>query len=111
MNRIWLGNRIREARERKHLTQEYLSELIDISPTHMSVIERGVKGMRLSTFIKVANALGVSADELLQDELTHETQVHSVILYELLDELPVVEQRKLIHMIKAYIESYKKFTA
>ena len=43
MNRIWLGNRIREARERKHLTQEYLSELVDISPTHMSVIERGVK--------------------------------------------------------------------
>ena len=77
MNRIWLGNRIREARERKHLTQEYLSELVDISPTHMSVIERGVKGMKLSTFIKVANALGVSADELLQDELTHETQVHS----------------------------------
>jgi len=31
MNRIWLGNRIREARERKHLTQEYLSELVDIS--------------------------------------------------------------------------------
>lgn len=109
MNRIWLGNRLREVRERKHLTQEYLSELVDISPTHMSVIERGVKGMRLSTFIKVANALGVSADELLQDELTHETQVHSIILYELIDELPTVEQRKPIHKIKAYIEAYKKF--
>ena len=67
MNRIWLGNRIREARERRHLTQEKLSEVVDISPTHMSVIERGVKGMKLSTFIKIANALDVSADELLQD--------------------------------------------
>ena len=111
MNKIWLGNRIREARERLHLTQEYLSEVVDISPTHMSVIERGVKGMKLSTFIRIANALGVSADELLQDELTHETQVHSVILYELMDELPVVEQRKLVHMMKAYVESYKKFSA
>ena len=111
MNRIWLGNRVREARERQHLTQEYLSELVDISPTHMSVIERGVKGMKLSTFVRIANALVVSADELLQDELTHETQVHSVILYELIDELPVVEQRKLIHMMKAYVESYKKFSA
>lgn len=73
MNRVWLGNRIREARERRHLTQEKLSEIVDISPTHMSVIERGVKGMKLSTFIKIANALCVSADELLQDELTHET--------------------------------------
>ena len=111
MNRKWLGNRIRDARERRHLTQEKLSEIVDISPTHMSVLERGVKGMKLSTFIKIANALDVSADELLQDELTHETQLHSIILYELIDELPVVEQRKLVHMIKAYIEFYKKFSA
>ena len=54
MNRIWLGNRIRDARERRHLTQEKLSEIVDISPTHMSVLERGVKGMKLSTFIKIA---------------------------------------------------------
>ena len=111
MNRIWLGNRIREARERQHLTQEYLSELGDISPPHRSVLERGGKGMKLSTFIRIAHALGVSADELLQDELTHETQVHSIILYELIDELPVMEQRKLVHMIKAYVESYKRFSA
>ena len=110
MNRIWLGNRIREARERRRLTQEKLSEIVDISPTHMSVLERGVKGMKLSTFIKIANALDVSADELLQDELTHETQLHSIILYELIDELPTVEQRKLIHMIKAYAEAYKKYS-
>lgn len=46
MNKIWLGNRIREARERRHLTQEKLSEIVDISPTHMSVLKRGVKGMK-----------------------------------------------------------------
>jgi len=74
----------------------------------MSVLERGVKGMKLSTFIKLANALDVSVDELLQDELTHETQLHSIILYELLDELPVVEQRKMVHMMKAYVESKKE---
>ena len=53
MNRKWLGNRIKDARERRHLTQEKLSEIVDISPTHMSVLERGVKGMKLSTFIKI----------------------------------------------------------
>lgn len=110
MNKIWLGNRIREARERRRLTQEKLSEVVDISPTHMSVLERGVKGMKLSTFIKIANALDVSADELLQDELTHESQLHCIILHELIDELPAVEQRKLVHMIKAYAEAYKKYS-
>lgn len=110
MNRIWLGNRIRDARERRHLTQEKISEIVDISPTHMSVIERGVKGMKLSTFIKIANALDVSADELLQDELTHETQLHCIFLYELIDELPAEEQRKLVHMLKAYVEAFRKFS-
>ena len=30
---------IKIAREQKHLTQEQLSEIIDISPMHMNVIE------------------------------------------------------------------------
>ena len=43
MDQIAIGARIKAARERVHLTQEQLAEIIDISPTHMSVIERGVK--------------------------------------------------------------------
>ena len=64
-----IGYRIKIAREQKHLTQEQLSEIIDISPMHMSVIERGVKGNSLATLVKIANALEVSTDELLQDVL------------------------------------------
>ena len=109
MNYKRLGNRIKMAREKRRLTQETLSEIIDISPTHMSVIERGVKGMRLSTFLKIANALNVSTDELLQDQIDHVTGIHSNILYELLYDLPAPEQRKLVHMIKAYIEAYKRY--
>ena len=30
MNRKWLGNRIRDARERRHLTQEKLSEMASL---------------------------------------------------------------------------------
>ena len=62
MNRIWLGNRIREARERRHLTQEKLSEIVDISPTHMSVLERGVKGMK-STFYKLVKLTENTVEE------------------------------------------------
>ena len=40
MDMIAIGSKIKEARERAHLTQEELAEIIDISPTHMSVIER-----------------------------------------------------------------------
>lgn len=56
-----VGQRIRAARERKHLTQEELAALVDISPTHVSVIERGTKIPRMDTFVAIANVLEVSA--------------------------------------------------
>lgn len=36
--------------------------MVDLSPTHVSVIERGLKAAKLDTFVAIANALEVSAD-------------------------------------------------
>ena len=65
MNQKAVGERIKIARERKHFTQENLAAMANISTTHLSVIERGVKVPKLDTFVAIANALDVSADELL----------------------------------------------
>ncbi len=54
MDMIAIGSRIKEARDQAHLTQEELAEIVDISPTHMSVIERGVKTPKLDTFVRIA---------------------------------------------------------
>ena len=62
-----VGQRIKTAREKKNMTQEDLAALVDISPTHVSVIERGSKIPRLDTFVAIANVLEVSADSLLVD--------------------------------------------
>lgn len=66
-----VGLRIKTAREAKGLTQENLAALVDLSSTHISVIERGMKTVRLDTFVAIANALDVSADTLLVDVVTH----------------------------------------
>lgn len=42
---------------------------IGVSIETISSIERGIKMPRLQNFVAIANQLGVSADELLQDEL------------------------------------------
>ena len=65
MDQKAIGRRIKAARERKGLTQEELAEEVDLSPMHVSVIERGVKLPKLETLINIANALDVSADVLL----------------------------------------------
>ena len=60
-----VGQRIKMAREAKGLTQEDLAAMVELSPTHVSVIERGLKAAKLDTFVAIANALEVSADSLL----------------------------------------------
>ena len=42
-----VGQRIKAAREAKNLTQEELAALVNLSPTHVSVIERGLKVTKL----------------------------------------------------------------
>ena len=69
-----VGQRIKTAREKKNMTQEDLAALVDISPTHVSVIERGSKIPRLDTFVAIANVLEVSADSLLVDVVDHATK-------------------------------------
>ena len=68
-----VGQRIKSAREAKNLTQEELAALVNLSPTHVSVIERGLKVTKLDTFVAIANALDVSADTLLIDVVARAT--------------------------------------
>ena len=67
MNNSLVGKRIAQLRKRRGLSQLMLSEMIDRSPTHLSYIETGAKSMSLETFVRIANALNASADELLNE--------------------------------------------
>ena len=48
-----VGQRIKSAREAKNLTQEELAALVNLSPTYVSVIERGLKVTKLDTFVAI----------------------------------------------------------
>ncbi len=68
MEKTVLGKRIRERRKGQKMTLEKLSEKADISLVYLGEIERGIKMPSLNTFIKLVNALNISADELIYDE-------------------------------------------
>ena len=70
MDQSAIGARIREARLKKKMTQEQLAEKADIGFYYIGEIERGVKLPSLTVFIQIVEALGVTADSLLKDELT-----------------------------------------
>lgn len=69
MERVALGKRIRESRISKGYTQQDLADRAEIGVVYISEIERGIKMPSLNIFIKIVEALDVSADYVLRDEL------------------------------------------
>lgn len=100
-----IGSRIKAAREAAHMTQEELAEMLDISRTHMSVMERGVKMPRLSTFVTIANVLGVSADALLQDVVDKAAIEKASQLSGMIADLPPKEQRRILSAVEALLKT------
>ena len=98
-----VGLRIKKAREAKKLTQEDLAALVELSPTHISVIERGLKTVKLDKFFAIADALDVSADSLLVDVEIHSVEGVTSELAQAIKKLPPQEQRRCIRSIEAYI--------
>ena len=99
-----VGSRIKTARENKKLTQEELAAMVDLSPTHISVIERGVKSPKLETFVRIANALGVSADSLLVDVVENSTKGISCELYDYVSNLSKKEREKVLTVVRVMTE-------
>lgn len=62
---VYVGDRIREARENAHFTQEALADAIGVSRTTVTRYELGEIEPRIKNIIAIANVLSVSADTLL----------------------------------------------
>ena len=80
-----IGKRIKSYRSMKNLSQEELGELVSINYRHISNIENGRRFPSLELIVAIANALDVSADDLLTDNLKHssspvDTEIHDLLL-------------------------------
>ncbi len=60
-----IGLVIRQRRKKRKLSQEALSGLAGIARTHLTMIENGTKQPNLETIWKIAQALDMSASELV----------------------------------------------
>ncbi len=63
---IAVGKVIRARRQKRRLPQEALSGLAGIARTHLTMIENGSKQANLETIWKIAQALDMSASELIR---------------------------------------------
>ncbi len=66
--KIRIGNRIRELRKEKGISQEKLAGLADIDRTYMTSVENGRRNIAIVNLEKIVNALGVDFDEFFNRE-------------------------------------------
>ena len=104
-----IGKRIQEYRKKKGMTQEELSEIIDITPHFLSSLERGVYNIKLGTLVKILNTLDISADEVFCDVVNKSFSVTSTRLSQKLEELPKNEQERILAVVDTMINSAKKW--
>lgn len=78
-----VGSKIKDKRKKHGFTQEQLAEMCDLSVSYIAHIERGTKSLSLESAVKISNALDVSLDYLLLDEIQSSDRVLSVIENEL----------------------------
>ena len=63
-----LGERLKEARKRRGLTQEDLAEQCGFDPTYISLLERGRRNPPFLTLCSLADELGCPLGDLMPAE-------------------------------------------
>ena len=105
---IKVGKRIRSERKKNKLSQMKLAELADCSLSYISYLENGQKSMSLATFVKIANALNCTADELLLDVLNNTTSVRANKWSELVSDCTPAEQVILFDILTVSKNSMRR---
>lgn len=102
-----IGQRIRNYRTQKKLSQEKLAELADCHPTYIGQIERGEKNATVESISRIASALGVSLSRLLE-KLGRDDKSDNIPLkcYEFISTKTKSEQEQLYNILLE-IDSYK----
>lgn len=102
---ITFGNRIREIRKSKHLTQKELAYKASINPTHLGQIERAQKNPTLDTIYQILNALGISLQEIFAGsaipELEYDVTVISDKILLHLEKMSEYQQNEILHIIQS----------
>ena len=101
LENIQIGLRVKQAREAAGLTQERLSELLDVTAQYLSSVERGAVGLSVPVLIRLCSVLLVSSDYILTGE-TEYSDVTSISAR--LSRLPPEHVNNVEDILNRYME-------
>lgn len=103
-----LGERIREERLKRNLTQAQLAEAVDISDTYMGAIERGERSLTLDTLVRLVNRLGVTVDYLLIDSVTNNDENVVNQFRQIIDNQPAERKQMALGVLRVIFSYFDK---
>lgn len=95
-----IGQRIREYRTSKGITQAVLAEMSGVEPSNISHIERAATKLSLPTLVSIANALEVTLDELVYDNLKKSSHISISEIDRQLSDCTPAELKAICEVIK-----------
>ena len=85
-----------------------LVRALRLTPAHLSNIETGNTKLSLPTLIRIANALSVSVDDLLCDNVIHSNHVFNKEAQEILADCSPYDIRILLDILKSAKEALRR---
>ena len=104
-----MGKVIKQRREEMGMSQEELGAMALTSNVHISYIESGSRAPSLDLFVAIANALEVSADDLLAESITVSGSATVQELHALLQDCNRDEREMLMRLLKFTKELFSEF--
>lgn len=95
-----IGQRIKEVRCEKHLTQEYLAKVTDVNVSHISNVETNKVKVSLTLLVGIANAMDITLDYLLENEYHNPTSITETELLNTIKDMEKDKQETLLRIAK-----------
>lgn len=99
-----LGENIKKYRKRAGLTQEKLAEEVNCSNSHIGQIESGRGVPSLNTVLLIANALGVTVDQLVLSDLQRPELVYLKEISDKIQSYPLKTRILACEMIQGLLK-------
>lgn len=97
-----MGRKIKEQRIKKNISQEQLAEIVDVTPSYISNLESGNRSASLKTTLDIVNALDMSFDYLMLENM-HNNSKELKVDKNLLEFKNILEKLNDKDIIEEYI--------
>lgn len=99
-----IGKRVKRYRKIRNITQEELSNRVDVTCSHISNIENAKTKVSLPLLVDIANALEVSVDDLLCDNVKKDKLLVVQSVYADMEDMPQLD----VWFVEDMVRSAKK---